>query len=108
MQPPPSTYKIENRELVAQTEGLRVQILTIAEGQCVPWHHHTVITDTFFCLEGPMVVRTRNPDAEIILYPGDSFEVPPGMPHIVSGQDDGRCRFAIVQGVGAYDFVPDD
>jgi hypothetical protein len=26
----------------------------------------------------------------------------------VSGVDDGRCKFLIIQGVGEYDFVPDD
>lgn len=100
------SYKIENRELVAESDGLRVQILTIGPDQCVPWHYHSRITDTFFCLDGPMVVKTRSPEAERILQPGDSCAVPPGQPHIVSGRDGGRCRFVIVQGVGVYDFVP--
>lgn len=101
-------YKIDNRELVAESAGLRVQILTVGPGQCVPWHHHSTITDTFFCLDGPMVVATRNPDEEHHLKAGESCAVPPTMPHRVFGKDDGPCRFAIVQGVGTYDFVPDD
>lgn len=99
-------YEIENRELVAESDGLRVQILTIGPGQCVPWHFHSRITDTFFCLDGPMVVTTRSPEGERVLHPGDNCAVPPGQPHLVSGQDGGRCRFVIVQGVGAYDFIP--
>lgn len=101
-------YKIDNRELIAESAGLRVQILTVGAGQCVPWHHHTDITDTFFCLDGPMVVATRDPDEEHHLNAGDRCAVPPKMSHRVFGKDDGPCRFAIVQGVGTYDFVPDD
>lgn len=97
-------YVIENRELIAESAGLRVQILTIGQGQCVPWHHHTRITDTFFCLEGPMVVHTRARDHE--LAPGGRCVVDPGEAHMVEGRDGGPCRFAIVQGVGEYDFVP--
>ena len=101
-----SGYAIENRELIAETAGLRVQILTIGPGQCVPWHHHTRITDTFFCLEGPMVVHTRERDYE--LAPGEQCAVGPGEAHQVEGKGGGRCRFAIVQGVGEYDFVPSE
>lgn len=101
-------YKIDHREVIAESEGLRVQILTVGAGQCVPWHHHTNITDTFFCLDGPMVVATRGPDESHRLMPGDRCAVPPKVAHRVAGEDDGPCRFAIVQGVGAYDFVPDE
>jgi mannose-6-phosphate isomerase-like protein (cupin superfamily) len=96
-------YTIENRELIAESAGLRVQTLTIGPGQCVPWHHHTRIADTFFCLEGPMVVHTRERDFE--LAAGEQCAVAPGEAHMVEGKDGGPCRFAIVQGVGEYDFV---
>jgi hypothetical protein len=32
--------------------------------------------------------------------------VPPKTAHYVRGENDGPCRFLIVQGVGVYDFVP--
>lgn len=98
-------YAIENRELIAESAGLRVQVLTVGPGQCVPWHHHTRITDTFFCLDGPMVVHTRERDYE--LAPGEQCAVAAGEAHMVEGRDGGRCRFVIVQGVGEYDFVPE-
>ena len=47
------TYELEDRELIAESAGLRVQVLTVGPGQCVPWHSHSQIADTFFCLEGP-------------------------------------------------------
>jgi len=99
-------YELEKRESVAEVPGLRVRLLTVAPGQCVPWHYHSEITDTFFCLEGVTVVETRAPRAVHTLHPGDSVAVAPRTAHLVQGQDGGRCRFLIVQGVGTYDFVP--
>ena len=82
-------------------------VLTLAAGQCVPWHLHSEITDTFFCLDGPMLVQ--HPEGrEVELVPGERHVVPPGTPHRVSGKAGGRCRFAIVQGIGRYDFIPVD
>ena len=100
-------YPIKKRELIAQAPGLRVQILTLTAGQCVPWHSHSQIVDTFFCLEGPMRIQTRNPDADLTLAAGEQAAAAVGQPHRVSGAGDGPCRFAIVQGVGQYDFVPE-
>lgn len=99
-------YDIEKREIVAESAGLRVQILTLAAGQCVPWHEHSAITDTFVCLDGPLAVRMRAPDDEVVLHPGETHAVQPRRAHYVSGVDGGPCRFLIVQGVGKYDFVP--
>ena len=59
---PPMSYPLENRELVAEAPGLRMQILTLAAGQEVPWHWHSEVTDTFWCMEGPMVIETRAPN----------------------------------------------
>jgi len=101
-----ATYEVEKRVTVAEAPGLRVRELALAQGQCVPWHHHTHITDTFFCMQGPMLVCTRNPHGRHVLHPGETLGVGPGTPHRVTGLDDGACRFMIVQGVGTYDYVP--
>jgi quercetin dioxygenase-like cupin family protein len=29
---------------------MRVQVLTLSAGQCVPWHYHNAITDSFVAL----------------------------------------------------------
>ncbi|MCH7486448.1 MAG: cupin domain-containing protein [Proteobacteria bacterium] len=97
-------YAIEGRQLIAEAPGLRVQILTLGNGEAVPWHYHTEITDTFACLEGPMVVKM--PSGDHVLEAGDTCAVPPNTPHRVCGKDGGRCRFLVVQGVGAHDFIP--
>jgi quercetin dioxygenase-like cupin family protein len=100
-------YKIEGREIIAKVKNLRVSILTVGSGQSVPWHHHSEVTDTIFCIEGPMQVETRSPDEKRILAPGDVTAIAPGQAHRVSGIDSNCCKFLIIQGVGDYDYVPE-
>jgi len=97
-------YTIIGRELVAQIPGLRVQILTLAEGEVIPWHDHTEVHDIFVCLDGTTMVKTRLPNAEHELLPGQHCIVAPGTAHEVSSKDGNGCRFTIVQGVGEHDY----
>jgi len=101
-----ATYELAGRELVAEGADLRVQVLTLARGQSIPWHYHSEITDQMVCLDGPMVVETRAPRHTQLLETGERCAVPPMTAHHVHGVDGGPCRFLIVQGVGIYDFVP--
>jgi quercetin dioxygenase-like cupin family protein len=100
------TYRVQRREMVAETPDLRMVILTLAAGHAVPWHTHTNVTDTFICLEGPLVVETREPEQRFELSAGQMCAVPAQRPHTVHGKDGGPCRFANLQGVGHYDFKP--
>src|SRR6516225_4213624 len=61
----PDHYTIAADEIIAKGIDLKVSILTLTAGQCVPWHHHSNVSDRFFCMEGPMVVETRVPLARI-------------------------------------------
>ncbi len=97
-------YTVEDREVVAETPDLRVVILTLGSDQCVPWHRHSQITDTFFCLDGPMVVATRDPPARHELAAWGRCAVPPNTAHQVTPAD-GSCRFLLVQGIGTYDYL---
>ena len=90
---------------MAEGTDLRVQVLTLAAGQSVPWHRHSEVTDSFVCLEGVVVIETRTPNSVVALNPGERHAVPSGTAHYVHGIDDSRCKFMIIQGVGAYDFV---
>ncbi len=104
-------YGIAGRELVAEHDGLRVQILTLGNGENIPWHYHSTVSDIFICLEGTTVVETRATRHQ--LAPGKQCVVAPRTAHEVTGKDGNGCRFVIVQGVGAHDFVavggrPDD
>src|SRR5438445_78462 len=64
-------YPVAGRELVAEGADLRVQVLSLAAGQCVPWHYHSQISDSFVCLERPMVVETRAPRRTYRLLAGE-------------------------------------
>ncbi|MEQ9641226.1 MAG: cupin domain-containing protein [Alphaproteobacteria bacterium] len=99
-------YTIAGREMLAKTDDLQVQILSLGPGECVPWHYHSEVADTFVCLDGPMEVVTKNPDTAHRLDPGETYKVPVRKAHKVQGVDGGACRFVIVQGIGAHDFLP--
>ncbi len=99
-------YKVKQRETLAEVPGLRVRILALLKGQIVPWHYHSSITDTFFCMRGPMRILTRTPDALHTLYAGDTLAVSPGTPHYVECISTAECQFMIIQGVGKYDYLP--
>src|SRR5579885_2345457 len=81
-------------------------VLTLAAGQEVPWHWHSNVSDTFFCMKGPMVIETRAPREVVELRPGETHVVPAKRAHRVAGKNDGPCKFGILQGTGTYDFNP--
>jgi quercetin dioxygenase-like cupin family protein len=93
-------------EILAETPELRMIVLTLDRGQEVPWHWHSNVSDRFFCMQGPMVVETRAPREVFELNPGDTCIVPARRAHRTMGKAGGPCRFAVLQGIGAYDFNP--
>lgn len=97
---------ISGRERVAEGADLRVSILTLGEGESIPWHYHSETSDDMVCMEGVVVVETRAPRAVHELRPGERCTVAPKTAHYVHGKDGGGCRFLIVQGVGIYDWMP--
>ena len=99
-------YTITDHDIVAEADGMRVQVMTLGAGEEVPWHYHTVITDVFVGVEGRVVIETRAPRARHELEPGDHCVVPPMTAHHVSGKDGRACRVTLVQGVGEHDFNP--
>jgi quercetin dioxygenase-like cupin family protein len=110
-QPP---YSIAKREVIAETDNLRVVLMTLAPGEATPWHQHTEITDTTFALTGAVRVEIEPaPDgaaqANAVerheLFPGAPCRVPPGTMHRVVNAGLGHCSFLLVQGLGKYDFL---
>ncbi|WP_198370513.1 cupin domain-containing protein [Roseomonas rosulenta] len=83
-----------------------MEILRLTAGQEAPWHCHSEVTDTFWGMGGRMVIETHAPTAVVDLAPGQMHAVPLKRAHRVTGKDRGRCRFAILQGVGASNFMP--
>jgi hypothetical protein len=46
-------YTIAGNDVIAQGTDLKVSILTLSAGQCVPWHHHSNVSDRFLLHERP-------------------------------------------------------
>jgi quercetin dioxygenase-like cupin family protein len=99
------TLDIAKYECVMEGDDMRAVVLTLDRWQNVPWHYHSTITDSFVCLQGPMVVETRAPRDTYVLHAGERCAVPPMTAHYVHGLDDGPCQFMILQGTGVYDNV---
>ena len=100
------SYPVAEYEILAETPDLRMVVLSLDAGQEVPWHWHTNVSDRFFCLKGPMTVETRAPRRTIELKVGDTCAIPAKRAHRVSGKNGGACKFAVLQGIGPYDFNP--
>lgn len=98
-------YEIEETVIMAETGDLRVLRITLAEGQFIPWHFHTNVTDTFTCIEGTLRVETRAPRDTCLMQVGEGCAVPSKTAHLVTNAGTGRCRFIVVQGVGSYDYI---
>jgi mannose-6-phosphate isomerase-like protein (cupin superfamily) len=93
---------------VAKGSDVGVQERTLEPGQAIPWHYHTVITDTTYCIEGTVQIEMLGPPERVLLAPGQSHAVPTNRPHKITPHGDRPCRFLLVQGVGKYDRHPVD
>jgi len=100
------SYPVDDYEIWAETPELRMVVLTLGQGHEVPWHWHSNVSDTFFCMQGEMVIETRAPREIFELKPGGTCVVPARRAHRVQGRNGGACKFGILQGIGTYDFNP--
>ena len=62
------------------------KILHFQAGKRCSWHYHKLKRETFFIQSGQLLVKFSSTDEiekadQIILLPGDSFEVPQGLRH---------------------------
>jgi quercetin dioxygenase-like cupin family protein len=103
-----SYIRAGNVNWVARGADVGVQERTLYAGDVIPWHYHTVITDTTYCLEGVVRIEMLEPAEFVLLNPGQSQPVPPNRPHKITSEGDKPCRFLLVQGVGKYDRHPVD
>ena len=87
-------------------DGVKLTQTTLEPGEEIPWHTHTEVTDTFYAVAGPVTIETRAPEGVAQLQPGDVFQTAVGQPHRVSNGAGHSVRFLLIQGGGAFDFVP--
>jgi len=101
-------YKAKKITIIAKGSDVLVREYELDPGESVPWHHHTRVTDHYYCLEGTVQIETRPPAARQALNPGETASVTPPMAHHVSNASSSPCRFLLIQGVGLYDFVKEE
>ena len=93
---------------IAKGADVGVQERTLPPGGAIPWHCHTVITDTTYCLEGAVQIEMLGPAERVVLSAGERQVIAPHRPHKITPYGGQPCRFLLVQGVGQYDRHPVD
>ncbi len=93
---------------IAKGSDVGVQERTLGPGDVIPWHYHTLITDTTICIEGTVQIELLGPSERVLLTTGNSYAVPVNRPHKITAAGSRPCRFLLVQGVGRYDRHPVD
>ena len=100
------TYQVKKISMIAKGSDVLVREYLLGPAESIPWHHHTQVSDHYYCLEGKVRIETRAPAARHELRPGQSASVKSPRPHHVSNPSNKvSCRFLLIQGVGKYDFV---
>ena len=104
-------YKVSSRKLVMEGKDMFVKEFTLGPREVVPWHHHSNVSDVFYCIEGDLLIELKDVFSgeareSIRLRVGESARVDPGTAHQPTNAGSGVCRFLLIQGVGEYDFVP--
>ncbi len=95
-------------QVIINTSDVRVRKIELGPTEQGQWHYHSKVTDNFFCLTGSVVVCMKGQDEEILLSPGQGFEVAPGRVHRVANREAESSTYLLIQGVGTYDFIPVD
>ena len=93
--------------IIAQTPDLRVVEYVLQPGDSLSWHHHSEVTDRFYCLEGLIGVELRDQAQKLLLRPGETCTVPPRVVHRSGNAVDCVSRYLLIQGIGRYDLVKD-
>jgi mannose-6-phosphate isomerase-like protein (cupin superfamily) len=106
-------YQVKRVEQVLKSNDVQARVFTLAPGELIPWHYHRLSTDHYFVLEGVLSISRREPDASVGRFVGrfpvgSSYRIAPGTPHLIANGGDSDCRFLLLQGVGAYDWIAAD
>lgn len=90
--------------IILQTPDVRVRQMCLAVNDEVPWHYHSHVMDTIYCLQGVMKVELKDPVEATVLRCGDGCDILVGRPHRISVLGEGPVSYLLIQGVGPYDF----
>ena len=57
----PQSYQVKKISMIAKGSDVLVREYALGPGEFIPWHHHTQVTDTYYSLEGRVLIETRAP-----------------------------------------------
>ena len=97
-------YTVKRSVVIAQSADMRVIDITLAPGECIPWHLHPDNEDYVIVLNGSVEIREFHPDKTITLGPLDRYVVPRKRPHTNVNVSKEDCQFLVVQGPGKVEF----
>ncbi len=91
------------REDLIDTDSVKVSSIEMAPGEQSPWHYHTYIRESVFCLRGRLLAAS---DAEhgMVLTPGDRVDFSPGERHALHNMQAEPSAYLLVQR-GRHDFI---
>ncbi|MGE5098107.1 MAG: cupin domain-containing protein [Betaproteobacteria bacterium] len=99
-------YSVKQNTVIAECGEMRVLDITLAPGECVPWHLHPGTADYVICLRGEVEIREINPDRVTTLRALDRYVVAEKQPHTNVNASAADCQFLVVQGPGKVEFRP--
>lgn len=91
------------RDDLIDTDTVKVSSISLAAGEQSPWHYHTFIHETVFCLSGELMVAGDSVDS-FMLSVGERVEFKPGQPHALLNQAGESASYLLVQH-GKHDFI---
>jgi quercetin dioxygenase-like cupin family protein len=86
------------------TPTLRVAEYRMEPGISGQEHFHSAVDELCVCLEGVLTVSRQGSSTQR-LKPGERVLIPAGQIHRLYGAQECECRYLVIQGVGAYDFI---
>jgi quercetin dioxygenase-like cupin family protein len=95
------------RDDLVRTDTVRVACIELAVGEESPWHRHTQVHETIFCLRGEIGVRRAPPLNVETLLPGQRCDIGPGLPHALHNPGRDTACYLLIQS-GRYDFIAVD
>lgn len=96
-------YTVAHRAYHAQRSDFRITEIGLNSDQCIPWHKHSRVSDTFYVLSGSIDIYLLEPKELIHVEPHDTYKVVGGRPHLVVNAGETLANFLVLQGGGAYD-----
>jgi len=90
--------------LLIDTADARVAECSLPSGQAGERHYHSKVSEYCYCLEGELSVTLEGGPCKT-LSQGERQLIPAGVPHQVANNGVIPCRYLVVQGVGAFDFI---